>query len=139
MREGKYMDIRNNRGFSLLELTCAIFVVTVAGFGSIQLYSVGMDKIIMMREYDVATSELRNEVERLRSLPFDAVSDGMAVSPPSAALATLSEPLLTVAATERSPGLKAVDVSLTWNSRGGRTIMRKLTTLIADHGVEGKP
>lgn len=133
------MDVRHNRGFSLLELTCAIFVVTVAGFGSIQLYSVGMDKIIMMREYDVATSELRNEVERLRSLSFDSVSDGMAVSPPSAAMATLSEPLLTVAATERSPGLKAVEVSLAWKSRGGRTITRKLMTLIADHGVEGKP
>lgn len=133
------MDVRHNRGFSLLELTCAIFVVTVAGFGSIQLYSVGMDKIIMMREYDVATSELRNEVERLRSLSFDAVADGMAVSPPSAAMATLSEPLLTVAATERSPGLKAVEVSLAWKSRGGRTITRKLMTLIADHGVEGKP
>lgn len=139
MREGRHMDIRNNWGFSLLELTCAIFVVTVAGFGSIQLYSVGMDKIIMMREYDVATSELRNEVERLRSLPFDSVADGMAVSPPSTALATLYEPVLAIKTSERSPGLKAVEVSLAWKSRGGRTITRKLTTLIADHGAEGKP
>lgn len=132
------MRQKDNRGFSLLELTCAIFVVTVAGFGSIQLYSVGMDKIVMMREYDVATAELRNEVERLRAMPFETIADGMAVSAPSTALATLYEPILAIKASERSPGLKAVEVSLAWKSRGGRTITRKLDTLIADHGREGE-
>lgn len=121
-----------NGGFSLLELTCALFVVTVAGFGSIQLYSIGMDKIVMMREYDVATSELRNEVERLRALPFAALADAMAVSPPSAARETLHEPAMTIASAERAPGLREVAVTLTWQSRGGRTIARELTTLIAD-------
>lgn len=133
------MDIRNNRGFSLLELTCAIFVVTVAGFGSIQLYSVGMSKIVMMREYDVATAELRNEVERLRSLPFEAVSDAMAVSEASVARATLAEPRMSIKASERAPGLKEVVVTLNWQSRGGRSITRELTTLIADKKEEGRP
>jgi hypothetical protein len=128
-----------NGGFSLLELTCALFVVTVAGFGSIQLYSIGMSKIVMMREYDVATVTLRNEVERLRALPFASIADGMAVSPPSAALETLHEPVLAVKASERAPGLREVAVTLTWESRGGRSITRELTTLIADKGAEGQP
>lgn len=126
-----------NGGFSLLELTCALFVVTVAGFGSIQLYSIGMSKIAMMREYDVATVTLRNEVERLRAMPFGSIADGMAVSPPSAALETLHEPVLALAISDRAAGLKEVAVALTWQSRGGRSITRELTTLIADKGVEG--
>jgi hypothetical protein len=130
---------KRNQGFSLLELTCAIFVVTVAGFGSIQLYSIGMDKIVMMQEYDVATVQLRNEVERLRSLPFDALVDGMAGAPPSATLETLHDPVLAIKTSERAPGLREVVVTLTWQSRGGRAITRELTTLIADHGAEVKP
>jgi len=127
-----------NGGFSLLELTCALFVVTVAGFGSIQLYSIGMSKIVMMREYDVAAVTLRNEVERLRAMPFGSIADGMEVSPPSAALETLHEPTLTLAISDRAAGLKEVVVGLTWESRGGRSITRELTTLIADKEWEGK-
>lgn len=50
------MRRHDNRGFTLLELTCALFIITVAGFGAIQLYSIGLDKIMMMREYDVAAA-----------------------------------------------------------------------------------
>jgi len=128
-----------NGGFSLLELTCAIFVVTVAGFGSIQLYSLGMGKITMMREYDMATVTLRNEVERLRAMPFASITDGMAVSAPPATLETLYEPALAIKTSERAPGLKEVALALTWQSRGGRSITRELTTLIADKGAEERP
>ena len=127
-----------NAGFSLLEFTCALFVITVAGFGSIQLYSIGMSQIAMMREYDEATATLRNEVEHLRALPFASLADGMAASSTPADLETLHEPVLTIKVSERAPGLRKVAVVLTWQSRGGRSITRELTTLIADKGGEGK-
>ena len=128
-----------NAGFSLLEFTCALFVITVAGFGSIQLYSIGMNKIVMMREYDAATATLRNEVERLRALPYEALADGMAASSSPADLETLHEPVVAINVSERAPGLREVAVALTWQSRGGRSITRELTTLIADKGGEGAP
>ena len=130
---------RHNAGFSLLEFTCALFVITVAGFGSIQLYSIGMNKIVMMREYDMATVTLRNEVERLRALPYATLADGMAASSTQADLETLHEAVFAINVSERASGLREVAVALTWQSRGGRSITRELTTLIADKGGEGLP
>ena len=128
----------NNGGFTLLELTCALFVITVAGFGAIQLYSIGLDKMAEMREHDVALEVLRNELELLRAQPFAALADGM---PPAAAtpvLESLHEPALAVAVADGgAPGLKEVSVTLRWQSRHGRWIGRSLTTLIADKGVGG--
>lgn len=126
-----------NAGFSLLEFTCALFVIMVAGFGSIQLYSIGMSKIVMMREYDAATATLRNEIERLRAVPFDSLNDAMAASSSTDDLETLHQPILSVKTSERAPGLREVVVELTWKSRGGRSITRELTTLIADKSGDG--
>lgn len=139
MFEKAKRQARHNHGFSLLELTCALFVITVAGFGSIQLYSIGMDKIVMMREYDIATEVLRNEMEQLRAEPCSALGVRTVFEAASPALEGLHRPETAIQALDRAPGLKEVTVSLRWQSRHGRWIGRELTTLIADKGLEGQP
>lgn len=132
---------RRNResGFTLLELTCALFVITVAGFGAIQLYSVGIGQIMVMREYDAASAVLRSEMETLRAQPFEAISDGMAFTAPVPE-EVLHAPEASVAvAPGPVAGLKDVTVRLRWQSRYGRWITRSLTTRIADRGAGGAP
>lgn len=131
---------RRQKGFTLLELTCALFVITIAGFGAIQLYSLGMDHIMMMREYDVSTEVLRNAVEQLRAQPFTALEDGMALGATSPAMECLHNAELNVGVSvppDAPPGLKAVHVALAWQSLHGRKIERALDTLVADHGAGG--
>lgn len=120
-----------NRGFTLLELTCALFIITVAGFGTIQLYNVGVNKILVMQELDVASELLRNEMETLRAAPFDTVTSGNTLTNPSAAFTALHRPEATIKVADLTPGLKEVSVSLKWQSRHGRWIERALTTRIA--------
>jgi prepilin-type N-terminal cleavage/methylation domain-containing protein len=127
----------NQRGFTLLELTCALFVITTAGFGAIQLYSIGMDNITMMREYDVSTEVLRNAVEQLRARPYEDLVDGMPIEAPSPAMESLHKATLSVAISEPPggpPGLKALHLTLRWQSLHGREIERELDTLIARKG-----
>lgn len=123
-----------NRGFTLLELTCALFIITVAGFGTIQLYNVGVNKILVMQELDVASELLRNEMETLRAMPFDMVTSGDTLSNPSAALTALHRPETTIRVADLSPGLKEVSVTLKWQSRHGRWIERALVTRVARKG-----
>jgi len=129
-------SIKSDRGFTLLELTCALFIVTVAGFGAIQLYSTGMDKILEMREGDVALEVLRNEIEFLRARAFNSLesTDNFATTTP--AIETLHAAVSSVTVKPATtPGLKEVTVSLRWQSLHGRWIERSLTTLIADKGT----
>ncbi len=134
--KGIYMRRTANAGFTLLELTCAIFIISVAGFGAIQLYSLGMDKIVELHEGDVALEILRNEVELLRARPFDALESTDSFSTQTEALEALHDATINVdvAATD-VPGLKAIQVSLRWRSLHGRWIDRSLSTLIADKGA----
>lgn len=130
---------RRNResGFTLLELTCALFVITVAGFGAIQLYSVGIGQIMVMREYDAAAAVLRSEMETLRARPFTEVTDGMAFMAPVPE-EVLHAPETSVAVSPGPvAGLKDVTVSLRWQSRHGRWITRSLATRIAARDAGG--
>ena len=124
---------KRREGFTLLELTCALFVITVAGFGALQLYSTAMDRIVDMRDYDVAAEILRNEIETLRALPFNEIHDHMAARSGTPALESLHKPELTVAVRPGAyPALKEVTVTLRWQVRQGRQVTRALTTLLAD-------
>ncbi len=119
-------------GFTLLELVCALFVLTLAGFGAIQLYNVAYGKILEMREFDVATEVLRSEMEQLHTLPFDAIASREGQSNVSPALESLDEPIVAVEVEDVDIGLKEVAVSLRWQGRQGRWMTRTLTTRIAN-------
>ena len=127
--------LRNNSGISLIEITCALFIVTVAGFGAIQLYNVGFDKILEMQEFDLALEVARNEMEVIHAQPFSAIEsrDSLVSNPP--VLESLHKAAGSVHVSDAGTGLKKITVTLRWQSRHGRMIDRSLTTYIADRGA----
>jgi prepilin-type N-terminal cleavage/methylation domain-containing protein len=124
-------------GFSLIELTTALFVLTVGLMGTIQMYHFGMDKMRTMRESAIAVRTIQNEVETLRAMPFAQLTDrenapfvsapdgldSLVHATPSLAIRRHPDPALF---------LKEVTVSLRWSGDNGRTMKRAVTTLIAD-------
>lgn len=132
--------LNQNGGFTLLELTCALFIITTAGFGAIQLYSVGMDHIVEMRECDAAVEGLRNAMELLRAQPFEKMEEADVFAAATPALASLHEPKTTVSVSAGDlPGLKEVTVSVRWQSLHGRWMERSLTTLVAEKSAGAAP
>ena len=124
-------------GFSLMEITCALFVITVGVFGALQMYSLALEKTRAVNEYAIAASVLQNEMETLRALPFEQLADGDTLPFRSAtpAVEKLVKAKTSVAVRDRSegtPGLKEVRVSVAWTGDQGRRIEKTLTTLIAN-------
>ena len=127
--------LKPNSGISLIEITCALFIVTVAGFGALQLYNVGFDKILEMQEIDLALEVVRNEMELIHAQPFATMEshDTLTGNPP--VLESLHKATGSVHVSDAGPGLKEVTVILRWQSRHGRMMDRSLTTYIADRGA----
>ena len=127
---------KRDAGFSLIELTCALFIVTLGVFGIIQMYLVGMDKTRAVNEYAVAFQALNNEIETLRALPFEAFEEGkdLPFRSETPALERLVHARGTVTVVDRTaetPGLKQVRARLRWTGEHGRIIEKHVTTLIA--------
>ena len=129
--------LNDQRGVSLIELTAALFVLTVGMFGVIQMYHFGLSKMHALNETTVAVHALQNEMETLRSLPFSELRNtnkGQFVSE-TPALSRLADAKPNVTIADYSDGakrLKRITVSITWSGENGRTIEKTVTTLIAD-------
>jgi len=127
---------RPRAGFSLFELTCALFVITAGIFGVIQLYTLGLNKTKAANEYAIARTAIDNELEPLRAFPFDELKCGTAESFRSRtpALEKLVNAKGIVVITDRAGdtrGLKEIEVILRWKGEYGRIIEKSMTTLIA--------
>jgi len=136
MRHRRTCVRRAAAGFSLLELTCALFVVTVGGFGAIQLYMTAVQKTQATQNYALATRALVNEIEARRALPFDAIAPGEDQPFVSAgpALEALDGAVATVRVTDVSEGaaeLKELYVRVEWTMEYRRRVSREMTTLVA--------
>ena len=129
--------VRSRRaGSMLIEMSCALFVITVGIFGVLQLYSLGMSKTRTVKEYAVATRALNNEIETLRALPFDALEEGRglpfrSVCPELEGLRNATPTVAIIDKSAETLGMKRVRVRLRWTGEHGRTIDKGLTTLIA--------
>ena len=129
--------MKNESGVTLIELTAALFVLIVGMFGVIQMYHYGLGKMHALNESAVAMEAVQNEIETLRSLPFSQLRNtdsGRFVSE-TPALSSLvnATPSVTIKDCGGEPkGLKEVTVSVRWTGENGRTIEKKVTTLIGD-------
>lgn len=125
------------RGFTLLEMATALFVIMVGLFGAIHLYQVGLAKARALDETQSALGAIQNEIETLRALPFDRIETGDAFRSASPELERLmnARPTVKVRDYPGSEGrLKEVTVGVRWSGEHGRTIDKSVTTLIADKG-----
>jgi len=130
-----------NRGFSLIELTCAISVISVGLFGIIHIYLRGIDKMHAINEYETALCALNNELETLRTLPWEALEPGEGLSfhseTPGVERLHLAEARTFITLAENNAELKQVTVRIRWVGEYGRRIEKELTTLIA-HTATGR-
>ena len=122
-----------NSGYVLVEMTSALFVLTVGVLGTMRAYDYGIDSIRAMRESSLAMQRVQNEIETLRALPFGALQDGAREEPiEDADLANASLHVELSPDSSASPHLKQVLVTVSWTAENGRRASRSGVTLIAE-------
>lgn len=133
MRQSRFAHAH---GFALAEAVTALFVVAVGLFGSFQMFQFYVKEIRAVNEFGTASRIIRNEIETLRALPFDAIEAGagrsfISTSPESGALAEIR------AFTDVTPDpalparLKRITAVVRWRSERGRSVERRLTTVVS--------
>ena len=125
-------------GFTLIELTAALFILTVGILGVIQMFHYGIAKMHAVNENAIVVRALQNEIETLRSLPFDELIEVRdapfrSVTPELGKLVN-TRALVTIETEPDNARLQRVTASVAWSGEHGRTIRKSLTTLIADKG-----
>lgn len=132
-------DRSKEQGFTLLELTAALFIVSIGLFGVVQTFYFGMDKMRTVQEYAIAMRAIENELETLRAQPFVSLRETseapfLSVTPE---LNQLFKPWASVRIRERSGEggmLWEVTVRIVWLADRGRRVEKRVTTLIAYQG-----
>ncbi len=127
---------RSPSGSSLIELTCALFVMCVGIFGVIHLYMNGLDKMRAIGEYETALCALSNEIETLRALPPGSLSPGESLpfrsETPGMDRLHLADARVDAAPWPSAPNeLMQVTARIQWRGEHGRLMEKRLTTLIA--------
>ena len=127
-------------GFSLIELTAALFVLAVGLFGTLQMYNVIAEKLLHVQECEIAARALNAEIETLRALPFSQLTDrenAPFVSQPFGTdnLVNLTTRLTIQPHPDRRLKLKRVTATILWTGEHGRKIEKSLTTLIGDKEI----
>ena len=131
--------LKDRAGTTLIELVAALFVITIGLFGVIEMYHFGIDKMHALNEYKIAMRAVQNEIETLRALPFSELrntddGDFRSETPEVATLVNATPEVIITDYTGTENRLKHVEVSLKWTGEHGRTIEKRVTTLIADKG-----
>ena len=126
---------KGSAGFTLLELSCAIFILTIGVFGVIEMFYFGLNKVRALSEADVAMRAVQNEVEVLRGVPFAELgietTGFRSVTPETERLMNATPE---VRIEDAGTALKKVVVSIAWTGENGRRVEKGVTTLIADKG-----
>ncbi len=131
---------RSSAGFSLLELTAALFVLAIGLLGTLQMYNVLAAKLLYVQETEVAGRLLNTEIETLRAMPFAQLSDRENtpfVSQPAGAenLVNLTTRLSIQPDPSANLHLKHITATVLWTGENGRTIAKSAATLIANKEV----
>ncbi len=128
--------VERQRGFTLIEITIAIFILTIALLGLISVTTMVIKGNSFSQEMTTATTLARDKLEETKDKPYSAVTGGVTVdylnkdSSPGAAGAFYTR-TLTVDASNAE--MKAIQVEVSW-SWMGITRRVKLNTIMADTG-----
>ncbi|HUW62704.1 MAG TPA: hypothetical protein VMZ06_16980 [Candidatus Bathyarchaeia archaeon] len=123
-------------GFSLIEMTAALFVLGAGLLGTVQMYQFAIAKIQTMRESEIAARAVEEEIEALRAMPFKALEPGEELdffSKP-VDLDKLADAALQLSIRPHPDAaleLKEVTAIVRWRGENGRLMEKDLTTFIA--------
>lgn len=135
----RYKSRHNDAGFSLLELTVGLFVVSMGMFGVFTVYHAGLKQVRAAQENAAVLRALENELETLRAAPFASLTSGTgqpfrSVSPELERLVGAKAETAIAAVATLENRLREVEVHLTWRGQDGRLISKSLHTFIAATG-----
>ena len=123
-------------GFTLIEVLCALFLVSGAIMGTLSVFVDGSNFITELRLHAVALNAANEKLEMIRGMPFDAI-----LVLPSNFIANgfneLDEPTGTIILDNiyGSNDIRRITVSVSWNSPRGRILNRTLVTFMTRKGI----
>lgn len=127
------------RGFAVLELVTALFVISVGLFGIMDMYLRVMDGTRVTQQYAAATTVLRNSLETVRARGDAALVPGSYPLPvEDLMMDRFSEAQGTLVVTPSATGiasLREVEARLQWRAHSGRLIEKRLVTLMRVRGT----
>ena len=127
--------VLNEEGFTLVELLVTIAIIGLASIGIASLYYSIQASQLQSRYVDAATRAAQREVEVLRNSSYNNLTEGQVIDFTGELPTTLpSNRSGTVAVSEPSPGLKRVDVTVSYIT-GGKTKQVQLSSLIGVIGL----
>lgn len=150
---GSRHDVRDVRGFTIMEVTMATFVMAFGIATSIIALQMGFKAIDVARDSTLAAQIIQSEIERLRLLPWsnssttaiDSIADfpnGTTETVPlttmftsSAALIAKYEVTRTVTTDTTRSDVRYITLQVAWNSYDGRRHTRSFTTMYARNGL----
>ncbi len=122
-------------GYTALEVTLAITVLSVCAFGLIQTYIWGMRAGKEAREEALVSRLMSNELEVWRAESHTLTPGGAqpmrAIAQEADVLAELHGAVRVTPHSDDLPGLFEVRVRVRWLGTGNRNMQREATTLIA--------
>ena len=125
------------KGFSLIEVLIAIFILGIVSVTLISVFIYGFNVVFRTKQVSLATQIAQEEVELIRNLNFDDILLlGTTYNHDSLSELVNGSGALSV---ENGPGddIKKLTVSVTWDYRG--TSLRKdVVTFITREGVNKK-
>ncbi|MBC7189762.1 prepilin-type N-terminal cleavage/methylation domain-containing protein [Candidatus Aerophobetes bacterium] len=120
-----------NKGFTIIEVLFAIFITAVAITGIVMGFSNGLFLVGELRQISDADRLCQQKMEELRG------DSTQLPGPPDFSETTFQDIYdVTISATPAiAPGLTKVTVTVSFTSRSGRNIERKLVTYFTENGI----
>ena len=118
-------------GFSLVELVCALSVISVGLFGILHLMHIALNHTRTLQEYRVAHEIIENALEELRSEAYETMEAGVFLLDQATLGASglhLAEGSLSIQP-HSYDHVWEITVKLRWVGDKGRVIQRQLSTL----------
>ena len=127
--------MKNSEGFTIVELLATVVVFGIASLGIANLFYSMQYLQQQASHLDIATRAAQREVEVLRNNTYNALVAGQSINFTSDLPSALPKNKSgTVTVTEPSPGLKRVDVSVTY-SDGSKQQQVQLSSIIGVLGL----
>ncbi len=133
------MNQRSRRtGYTLFELVTAMGLLGIGVFSIVTAFNFGLEKVRAMQEMHTAQTVAQNQLEQLRTAPFDDLKE-TEFAPMSAVQAL--DRLVRASVEKRVQvygepklGLREVEVRVSWIGDGGRPMHASALTLIGSKG-----
>jgi Tfp pilus assembly protein PilV len=135
---------RRERGFTIMEVTMATFVMALGIATSIIALQTGFKQIDVARGDTLAAQIMQSEIERLRLLSWTAITaldgeqkvDLSTMFTSNAAIVSKYTVVRTVKADDARPSdVRNITLTVTWSSYDGRSHSRTFTTIYAKNGL----